>query len=128
LRRPPPRHKQEQASEADMQFLKTLFWVVLTVILVLWAKANWFNVPLKLWGGLIADVKLPVLLFVAFFIGFLPTLLLHRARIWSLKRRIEPTTVTSVPVTPAASPASPAPAPAKAEERVATDSKAWPTP
>ncbi|HEX5183491.1 MAG TPA: hypothetical protein VFW19_10105 [Allosphingosinicella sp.] len=109
-----------------MQFLKTLFWVVLTVILVLWAKANWFNVPLKLWGGLIADVKLPVLLFVAFFIGFLPTLLVHRARIWSLKRRIEPTTVTSAAVAPAAASASPGPA--KAEERVATDSKAWPTP
>ncbi|HEY1604560.1 MAG TPA: hypothetical protein VGF77_03075 [Allosphingosinicella sp.] len=111
-----------------MQFLKTLFWVVLTVILVLWAKANWFNVPLKLWGGLVADVKLPVLLFAAFFIGFLPTLLVHRARLWSLKRRIEPTIVTSVPVTPAAPSASAAAAAPKAEARVATDSKAWPTP
>ena len=114
-----------------MQFLKTLFWVVLTVILVLWAKANWFNVPLKLWGGLIADVKLPVLLFVFFFIGFLPTLLVHYARTWSLKRRMEPVTVASVPAAPIASPPSPASPPppaAEAEERVATDSKAWPTP
>ena len=112
-----------------MQFLKTLFWVVLTVILVLWAKANWFTVPLKLWGGLIADVKLPVLLFTAFFLGFLPTLLVHRARIWSLKRKMEPTTVVSVPAAPVATPASAADAPAAAgEERVATDSKAWPAP
>jgi uncharacterized integral membrane protein len=113
-----------------MQFLKTLFWVVLTVILVLWAKANWFNVPLKLWGGLIADVKLPVLLFTAFFLGFLPTLIVHRARLWSLKRRMEPVTVVSIPAAPVAAPASaPAPeaeAPAAGEERVATDSKAWP--
>ena len=109
-----------------MQFLKTLFWVVLTVILVLWAKANWFTVPLKLWGGLIADVKLPVLLFIAFFIGFLPTLVVHRARIWSLRRRLEPATLVSVPAAPVVPPS--AAAPAKAEERVATDSKAWPAP
>ena len=116
-----------------MQFLKTLFWVVLTVILVLWAKANWFNVELKLWGGLVADVKLPVIIFTAFFLGFLPTLLLHRARIWSLKRRMEPAaTVVSTPVVPVATPAGAAPEPGPVavppEERVATDSKAWPAP
>ena len=104
-----------------MQFLKTLFWVVLTVILVLWAKANWFTVEMKLWGGLVADVKLPVIIFTAFFIGFLPTLILHRARIWSLRRKLEPTTVVSVP------PATTTAVPASTEERVATDSKAWPT-
>jgi putative membrane protein len=116
-----------------MQFLKTLFWVALTAILVLWAKANWFNVELRLWGGLVADVKLPVALFTAFFLGLLPTLIVHWARIWSLKRRLEPaTTVVSVP-TPAAPAATTPPAagvapPAIPEERVATDSKAWPAP
>jgi putative membrane protein len=117
-----------------MQFLKTLFWVVLTVILVLWAKANWFNVELKLWGGLVADVKLPVALFSAFFLGLLPTLIVHRARIWSLKRKMEPVTIVSVPAPPLATPAvAPTAAPMVAgvpttpEERVATDSKAWPT-
>jgi putative membrane protein len=113
-----------------MQFLKTLFWVALTAILVLWAKANWFNVELKLWGGLVADVKLPVILFTAFFLGLLPTLILHRARIWSLKRRMEPATIVSVPAVPAATagaaPEAPG-APLTPEERVATDSKAWPT-
>ena len=113
-----------------MQFLKTLFWVALTAILVLWAKANWFNVELRLWGGLVADVKLPVALFTAFFLGLLPTLIVHRARIWSLKRRMEPATVVSVPA--ATAPATTAtvapPAAAVPEERVATDSKAWPAP
>jgi uncharacterized integral membrane protein len=111
-----------------MQFLKTLFWVALTVILVLWAKANWFNVELKLWGGLVADVKLPVVIFTAFFLGLVPTLVVHHARIWSLKRKMEPAaTIVSVPAAPAAAaPAAPV-APAVPEERVATDSKAWPT-
>jgi putative membrane protein len=109
-----------------MQFLKTLFWVVLTVILVLWAKANWFTVELKLWGGLVADVKLPIVILTAFLLGFLPTLIVHHARLWSLKRRIEQTTVVSVPAVPAATPAAAA-LPETTEERVATDSKAWPT-
>src|SRR4051794_4541973 len=94
-----------------MQFLKTLFWVALTAILVLWAKANWFNVELRLWGGLVADVKLPIALFTAFSLGLLPPLIVHWARIWSLKRRLEPAaTIVSVPpatVAPA-TPAAPA--------------------
>jgi uncharacterized integral membrane protein len=73
-----------------MQFLKTLFWVVLAIILVLFAKNNWEPVTLNLWGGLQADVKKPVLIMASFLIGFLPTLILHRARLWSLRRRIEP--------------------------------------
>ena len=49
-----------------MQFLKTLFWVILAVVLVLFAHANWNVVTLNLWGGLQADVKLPVLVIGAF--------------------------------------------------------------
>ena len=33
-----------------MQFLKTLFWVALTAILVLFAVGNWKAVTLTLWG------------------------------------------------------------------------------
>lgn len=72
-----------------MQFLKTLFWVVLAVVLVLFAHANWNIVTLNLWGGLEADVKLPVLVIGAFLLGFLPTFILYRARLWSLRRRYE---------------------------------------
>ncbi len=72
-----------------MQFLKTLFWVILAVVLVLFAHANWNMVTITLWGGLQADVKLPVLVVGAFLIGFLPTFLLYRARLWSLQRRLE---------------------------------------
>ena len=110
-----------------MQFLKTLFWIALTVVLVLFAKANWTTVPLKLWGGLMADVKLPVLVVTAFLLGFLPTFILHRARLWSLKRKLEPAGRT-VAVPPPASPAAATVVGNGAEEqRVATDSKVWPT-
>ena len=72
-----------------MQFLKTLFWVILAVVLVLFARANWNVVTLDLWGNLQADVKLPVLVIGAFLLGFLPTFILYRARLWSLRRRLE---------------------------------------
>ncbi|MBV8687316.1 MAG: hypothetical protein JOZ90_12270 [Alphaproteobacteria bacterium] len=108
-----------------MQFLKTLFWVVLTVILVLWAKANWANVTLRLWGGLEADVKLPILILFAFLAGFIPPFAVYRARLWSLRRRLEPAERRSV-AAPAAVPA-PVTVSNNAGDRVATDSKAWPT-
>ena len=72
-----------------MQFLKTLFWVILAVALVLFAHANWHMVTIELWGGLEADVKLPVLVIAAFLLGFLPTLIVYRTRLWTLKRRLE---------------------------------------
>ena len=72
-----------------MQFLKTLFWVIFAVVMVLFARANWQSVTLNLWGGLQADVKLPALVFFFFLLGFLPTFVIQRARIWSLQRRLD---------------------------------------
>ncbi len=109
-----------------MQFLKTLFWIALTVVLVLFAKANWNAVTLRLWGGLEADVKLPVLVLAAFLVGFLPTFIIYRARLWSLRRRLEPSErhVSVVPPPPAPAPVTVGNGEG---ERVATDSKVWPT-
>jgi hypothetical protein len=45
-----------------MQFLRTLFWVVLAVVAVIFAVNNWSQVTINLWGGMQADAKLPVLL------------------------------------------------------------------
>jgi uncharacterized integral membrane protein len=72
-----------------MQFLKTLFWVLIAVIVALFASRNWSDVTLNLWSDIQADIKLPVLLLVVFLIGFLPTWLTMRARIWSHRRRID---------------------------------------
>jgi lipopolysaccharide assembly protein A len=72
-----------------MQFLKTLFWVLLAVVAVLFAVRNWTPVTLNLWGDIQADIKIPILLLVIFLLGFLPTWLLMRTRIWSHRRRLE---------------------------------------
>jgi uncharacterized integral membrane protein len=113
-----------------MQFLKTLFWVVLAILLVLFASANWHAVTVRLWGGLEADVKLPVLVLASFLLGLLPALVLHYARLWKLRRRLEAqerqaSAVQNVPAGPGL---SPAPDVANHEDRIATDAKAWPAP
>jgi uncharacterized integral membrane protein len=72
-----------------MQFLKILFGIALGFVLGLWAWINWQTVTVQLWGGLAADVNLPFLVLIVFLIGFLPTFLLYRARMWSLRRKLE---------------------------------------
>lgn len=83
-----------------MNFLRTLFWVVLAVSLAIFSTRNWSNVTLNLWGSIQADVKLPFLLLLMFLIGFLPTYLYMRGRVWSLKRKLalaERPTVQPIP-------------------------------
>ena len=72
-----------------MQFLRTLFWVVIAVVAVIFAFNNWIQVTVTLWGGLRVDAKLPILLLVAFLIGLLPLFIVHRATRWNLKRRLD---------------------------------------
>ncbi len=72
-----------------MQFLKTLLWVLLAVVVALFASRNWIPVTLALWGDIQADIKLPALLLLVFLAGFLPTWLTMRAKQWALTRRIE---------------------------------------
>ena len=72
-----------------MQFLKTIFWVLVGILIFYMGFRNWSDVTLNLWGDIQADVKIPVLLLVVFLIGWLPTFLLYRARLWAMKRRLE---------------------------------------
>ncbi|WP_037502768.1 hypothetical protein [Sphingomonas jaspsi] len=71
-----------------MQFLKTLFWIVVAVSIAIFASNNWSDVTLNLWAELQADIKLPVLLAILFLLGFLPTYFVMRGRIWALQRKL----------------------------------------
>lgn len=96
-----------------MQFLKTLFWMVIAVATSLFAYHNWAPVSLSLWAGLIVEVKLPALLFLAFLLGFLPMYLLYRGRVWSLRRRLGQPERVVVANQPVAARADPPPAAAQ---------------
>lgn len=71
-----------------MQFLKILFWCLLTFLAALFTYGNWDLVEIHLWSGLIADVNLPLLLLVTFLVGFLPMLVVHHAVRWRLRQRL----------------------------------------
>ena len=104
-----------------MQFLKILFWCLLAFVAAIFTVGNWTTVPIKLWGGLVAEVNLPLLLLVTFLAGFLPTMLYHqtvrwrlRSRLASAQRAVADIQIVTVPRAPAVAGAiatEPAPAP-----------------
>jgi putative membrane protein len=71
-----------------MQFLKILFWCLLAFLAALFTLGNWTNVQIKLWGGLIAEINLPLLLLATFLLGLLPMLLYHHTVRWRLRQRL----------------------------------------
>lgn len=85
-----------------MQFLRTIFWVLLAVVAVSFAFDNWRVVTVRLWGDLVLDTPLPMLLLAAFLLGLVPGLILHRTTRWSLRRKLEAVTRNQF-VDPAAS-------------------------
>jgi putative membrane protein len=89
-----------------MQFLKTLFWMVLAVSLAIFATRNWRDVTIDLWGPLAADIKLPLLMAVMVVLGWLPTWLILRSRLWHARRKLQ------LLERPVVAPVAPAPAPA----------------
>jgi putative membrane protein len=72
-----------------MQFLRTVFWVVIAVLAVIFAFNNWIPVTVHLWSDIEAEWKLPILLLAVFLLGLLPPWILHRVTRWSLRRKLE---------------------------------------
>lgn len=75
-------------SGVAMNFLKTLFWVVLTVVVVLFAYDNWTPVTINLWGNLQASTKLPMMMLLSFLLGLVPALIYYRTKSWRATRRL----------------------------------------
>ena len=71
-----------------MQFLKILFWCLLAFVAAIFTIGNWNNVQIHLWGGLIAEVNLPLLLLVTFLAGMIPTMLYFGTIRWRLRNRL----------------------------------------
>ena len=94
-----------------MAFLRTLFWIAITVIVVVFSFRNWVAVPVNLFGDTVVETKLPMLLFVGFLIGFVPLYAWHRAVKWRHNRKLSqiersaPPAVTPAPPVYAAPPA-----------------------
>ena len=88
-----------------MAFLRTLFWIAVTVIVVVFSVRNWVPVPVNLFGDTVVETKLPMLLLIGFLIGFLPLYVWHRAIRWRHDRKLSQIE-RSPPVATAPPPAS----------------------
>lgn len=87
-----------------MQFLRTAFWVVIAVALAFFCMANYVPVTVRLWGDMVMETKLPVLLIGAFLLGALPFWIMARATRWRMKRRLDSTERALIVATTAAPP------------------------
>ncbi len=72
-----------------MQFLRTLLWVAIAVVLAIIASHNWRDVTIDLWGNIQVDIKIPALLLLVFLLGFVPPFVILRARLWQVRRRLD---------------------------------------
>jgi len=92
-----------------MQIIRTIFWVILTAVLVAFIAMNWTRVPVNIWpleAGNYLHFEWPVgvIALIFFLLGALPMWLVHRAGAWRLKRRIhslESTVLASAPASSA---------------------------
>lgn len=89
-----------------MQFLKVIFQLFIAIIAAIFAYNNWIPVTVNLWGGVVLDTMLPLLLLIAFLLGLLPTLLLYRTTRWRLRRKLDSTEKALASVQNAVVPAS----------------------
>lgn len=71
-----------------MQIVRTIVWVLLLVVLLLFSINNWQDVEVKIWENLILQTKLPALVIVSFLMGLVPMWLLHKGLRWRFNRRI----------------------------------------
>lgn len=71
-----------------MQFLKILFWFLLAFFAAVFTLGNWISVPIHLWGGMIAETNLPLLLLIVFLVGLLPTLIVQHLARWRLRQQL----------------------------------------
>ena len=101
-----------------MGIVRTIIWVLLTAVLVIFSMANWIPVTVTIWPGQVLDTKLPVLILASFLIGSVPLWIALRAARWSLKRRLDHSdrqladlrAMANRPAEPAAAVMAPAPA------------------
>lgn len=71
-----------------MQFLKILFWCLLAFIAAVFTFGNWTTVSIQLFGDLVMEINLPLLLLATFLLGFVPTLIYQHLIRWRLRQRL----------------------------------------
>ena len=93
-----------------MQTIRTLIWILITVVLVAFIAMNWGEkVPLNLWpleaSYIYVTWPIGLIAFIFFLLGLVPMWLVYRASRWRLERRItsleHSVRLTTIPPAPA---------------------------
>lgn len=72
-----------------MRFLKVLLWLLLGGLVAAFVIYNGDErVSIHLWGGMIADCSLPLLMILVFLAGLVPAILAYHALKWRMRQRV----------------------------------------
>ncbi|RXZ63951.1 hypothetical protein [Pelagerythrobacter rhizovicinus] len=96
-----------------MQVVRTIVWVLLLVVLLVFSAFNWRPIELTIWQGLVLETKIPALVVVSFLLGLVPMWLLHQGSKWRLHRRISSLETAHRTAVANAAAASPPPEPVR---------------
>jgi len=105
-----------------MRFLKILFWILiggLAAAFVIYNEAE--RVEIALWGNLVADVSLPILLVLVFLLGLIPALIAYHTLRWRMRMRVTSLERTIGELRRNQEPAPPPPAVDPGDMRVGVD-------
>jgi uncharacterized integral membrane protein len=72
-----------------MQFVRTILWIAVALVVALFAIRNSAAVTVNLWSDLQMVTPLWVVVVLSFLAGLLPTLAMYRASRWRWRRRLE---------------------------------------
>lgn len=72
-----------------MQAFRTIIWIIIAVILTIFAVANSQPVAVSVWPGYVAELPLSILIILVFLMGFLPPFLFNMGNRWRLGRTIQ---------------------------------------
>lgn len=71
-----------------MQAVRTIIWIIIAVIMTVFAVANSQAVAVAIWPGYVAELPLSILIILVFLLGFLPPFLFNLGNRWRLSRQI----------------------------------------
>lgn len=71
-----------------MRTLALIVYILIAVVLAVFAVRNWDPVTLRLWSGLELYTRVPVLIAVSVLLGALPGWITHAVERFRLKRRV----------------------------------------
>ena len=91
-----------------MQAVRTIIWIIIAVVLTVFAVANSQPVAVAVWPGYVAELPLSILIVLVFLLGFLPPFILNMGNRWRMNRKLAvQEQVINQLRTPAPAPAAP---------------------